>query len=111
MKGWRLVLPIINLRETGINLHRIMDKRGITPKDIKEYLHLTSVQSVYNWCNGINMPTIDNLYALNQLLCVPIDAIICGNRKTIMPDPIVIDNARDRRLYAYCKRISEMFVA
>lgn len=42
----------INLKETGINLRRIMDKRGITPKDIKEYLNLTSVQSVYNWCSG-----------------------------------------------------------
>lgn len=72
-KGWCLMFPTINLKETGINLHRIMDKRGITPKDIKEYLHLTSVQSVYNWCNGLNMPTIDNLYALSQLLRVPID--------------------------------------
>ena len=105
------MFPTINLRETGINLHRIMDKRGITPKDIKDYLHLTSVQSVYNWCNGNNMPTIDNLYALSQLLRVPIDAIICGNRKSIVPEPIVIENARDRRLYAYYKRINEMLVA
>ena len=53
------MFPTINLKENGINLRRIMDKRGITPKDIKEYLNLTSVQSVYNWCSGINMPTID----------------------------------------------------
>ena len=33
------MFPVINLRETGMNLHRIMDKRGITTKDIKEYLH------------------------------------------------------------------------
>ena len=26
-----LMFPTINLRETGINLHRIMDKRGLTP--------------------------------------------------------------------------------
>ena len=56
------MFPIINLRETGINLRRIMDKRGIEPKDVQEYLNLASAQSVYNWCNGINMPTIDNLY-------------------------------------------------
>ena len=43
-----------------------MDKRDISAKDIQEYLNLASVQSVYNWCNGINMPTIDNLYALSQ---------------------------------------------
>ena len=70
------MFPSINLKETGINLHRIMDKHGITPKDIKEFLNIGSIQTVYNWCNGINMPTIDNLYALSQLLQVPIDEII-----------------------------------
>ena len=40
------MFPVINLKETGINLRRIMDQRGITPKDIKAYLNLTSVQSV-----------------------------------------------------------------
>ncbi|MBR5317728.1 MAG: hypothetical protein IKU39_07525 [Lachnospiraceae bacterium] len=49
------MFPTINLRETGVNLHRIMDKRGITPKDIKEFLNLGSIQTVYNWCNGLNM--------------------------------------------------------
>ena len=70
------MFPKINIRETGINLQRIMDKHGITPKDIKEYLNLTSVQSVYNWCNGLNLPTIDNLYALSQLLKVSVDEIL-----------------------------------
>ena len=64
MEKSKYIFPTINLKETGINLRRIMDKRGITPKDVKKYLNLTSVQSVYNWCSGINMPTIDNLYAL-----------------------------------------------
>ena len=54
------MFPTINLRETGINLRRIMDKRGIEPKDVQKYLNLASVQSVYNWCNGFNMPTINN---------------------------------------------------
>ena len=110
-KKGNAMFPTINLRETGINLHRIMDKRGITPKDIKEFLNLGSIQTVYNWCNGLNMPTIDNLYALSQLLRVPIDVIICGNRKTIMPELVVIENARDRRLYTYYKKINEMLAA
>ena len=70
-----------------------------------------SIQTVYNWCNGLNMPTIDNLYALSQLLRVPIDVIICGNRKTIMSELVVIENARDRRLYTYYKKINEMLAA
>ena len=106
------MFPTISLKETGINLRRIMDKRGITPKDIKEYLNLTSVQSVYNWCSGINMPTIDNLYALSQWFGIPIDAIICGNRKSILSQKLVIiKNPTDRRLYSYYQRLNELGAA
>ena len=104
------MFPAINLKETGINLRRIMDKRGVSAKDIQEYLNLTSVQSVYNWCNGINMPTIDNLYALSQLFQLPIDAIVRGNRKAIIPELIIMD-ARERRLWMYYRKISELAVA
>ncbi len=106
------MFPTINLRETGVNLHRIMDKRGITPKDIKEFLNLGSIQTVYNWFNGVNMPTVDNLYALSQFLQVPIDEIICENRKAIRQEPIVImENPRTRRLYAYYKYLNRVLAA
>ena len=112
MKEEKYMFPTISLRETGVNLHRIMDKRGITPKDIKEFLNLGSIQTIYNWCNGLNMPTVDNLYALSQLLQVSIDEIICGNRKAIVPEPIVIiENPRTRRLYAYYKHLNRVLAA
>ena len=38
------MFPVINLKETVINLHRIMDKRGISARDVQEYLNLASVQ-------------------------------------------------------------------
>lgn len=63
VKGESSMFPTINVKETGANLRRIMDKRGITAKDVQKYLNLASVQSVYYWWNGTNMPTIDNLYA------------------------------------------------
>lgn len=84
-----------------------MDKRGITAKDVQKYLNLASVQSIYNWCRGINMPTVDNLYALSQLFQVPIDSIICGNRKVILGEP-KITNPRERKLFIYFKKISEL---
>ena len=106
------MFPTINLRETGINLRRIMDKRGIGAKDVQEYLNLSSIQSIYNWLNGLNMPTVDNLYALSQLLQVPIDEIICGNGKAIVTKPIVIlKNTRDRRLYSYYRKLNKTFAA
>ena len=102
------MFPLINKRETGVNLRRIMDMRGITPKDVQEYLGLGCVQSVYRWFDGVNMPTIDNLYALSELLNVPIDAIVRGNRAPIIPESIIKNmDARHRRLYEYYKIINE----
>ena len=57
------MFPTINKKETGVNLRRIMDMRGVKPKDIQEYLGFGCVQSVYRWLDGVSMPTVDNLYA------------------------------------------------
>lgn len=106
------MFPLINKRETGVNLRRIMDKRGITAKDIQEYLGLGCVQSVYHWLEGISMPTIDNLYALSELFQVPIDAIVRGNRSSIVSNIFSKpQNAQERRLYAYYERINDKRVA
>lgn len=91
------MFPVIDKRQTGVNLRRIMDQRGVTPKEVQEYLGLGCVQSVYRWLDGINMPTIDNLYALSELFQMPIDTLVCGNRSTI-----TLPTARERRLEVYC---------
>lgn len=106
------MFPLINKQETGVNLRRIMDMRGITPKDVQEYLGLVCVQSVYRWIDGVNMPTIDNLYALSELFQVPIDAIVRGNRVPIVPDIIVKPlDSRESRLCAYYEKLQEKRVA
>ena len=105
------MFPLINKRETGVNLRRIMDKRGITPRDVQEYLGLGCVQSVYRWIDGVNMPTIDNLYALSELFRVPIDAIVRGNRAPIVPDIIKQPDSREIRLRAYYEKLKEMRAA
>ena len=102
------MFPLINKRETGVNLRRIMDLRGITPKDVQEYLGLGCVQSVYRWLDGVNMPTIDNLYALSELLQVPIDAIVRGNRAPMVSDITIKQlNSRESRLCAYYEKLHE----
>ena len=101
--------PIIDKRKTGINLRRIMDKRNISVKDVQNYLELNCVQSVYHWLNGISLPSVDNLYALSELLEVSIDALLCGNRKEIPSKPMMeFEISRNIRLYEYYIRISQM---
>ena len=41
------MFPTINKKETGVNLRRIMDMRGVKPKDIQEYLGLKSVDDEF----------------------------------------------------------------
>ena len=75
------MIPIIDKKNTGIHLRRIMDVRGLSVKEVQKYLKLGSVQSVYHWLNGISLPTIDNLYALSELFQMPVDVMLCGNRQ------------------------------
>ena len=106
------MFPLINKRETGVNLRRIMDMRGITPKDVQEYLGLGCVQSVYRWFDGVNMPTIDTLYALSELFQVPMDAIVRGNRAPFAPDIVIKQlDSREGRMCAYYEKLNEMRAA
>ena len=106
------MFPLINKRETGVNLRRIMDMRGITPKNVQEYLGLGCVQSVYRWLDGVSMPTIDHLYALSELLQVSIDAIVCGSRKPhVSVRKVKKDNSREKRLFAYYRKMQDFLVA
>ena len=73
--------PKIDTYNTGQNIKQIMVKQGMTVKDVQEYLGLAAPQSIYHWFDGKSLPTMDNLYALSQLFHMPIDMIVCGNRK------------------------------
>ena len=106
------MFPIINKKETGVNLRRIMDRKGVTAKDVQQYLGLGCVQSIYRWFNGQSMPTIDNLYALSELLGVPIDMLVCGNRKSRELDThLVAHSVREQRLYIYYEKMNRLNVA
>ena len=100
------MIPIINKKETGIHLRRIMDERGLSVKDVQQYLGLGSIQSVYHWLNGLSMPTIDNLYALSELFQMPVDEMLCGNRQYNYRQRSR-QNAQFERLRAYYERVNE----
>ena len=41
----RILFPVIDKKETGIHLRRIMDERALSVKDVQQYLGLGSIQS------------------------------------------------------------------
>lgn len=77
------MFPVIDKRKTGNRLRCLMQINRLTPKDIQEYLSLSCVQTVYRWMEGINIPSIDNLYALAEFFHVRMDDMIVGNKKSV----------------------------
>ena len=102
------MFPLIDKKKTGINLRLLMDERGLTVKDIQQYLKLGSVQSVYHWLNGISLPTVDNLYALSYLLQVPVDDMLCGTRPRLLAGD---KQEQIKRLYVYYEKLNEIRAA
>ena len=100
--------PTIDMKATGIRIRQLMDERRLTVKDIRRYLNLASVQSIYHWLNGQSMPSIDNLYALSALFGLPMDSIIIGSKKhPVQPltEPFYI------RMYTYYKKAVKLNAA
>ena len=95
--------PVIDISRTGQNIKRIMRQKGLTVKDIQEFLELGTPQSIYHWFDGRNLPTIDNLYALSELFHLPVDSLLIGNRKFHCG----CQSDMYQRVYLYYERIME----
>lgn len=73
--------PVIDKVKTGKLLKRLIKNGGYTIKDIRQYLSRSCIQTIYRWFDGINIPSVDNLYALSALFHVPMDCLLIGNRE------------------------------
>ena len=68
--------PVIDLKKTGENIKHLREARCISVADLQYFLGLASPQAIYLWQRGINLPTVDHLYALSRLFKVSMDDIL-----------------------------------
>ena len=59
----------------------MMEMRGFSVEEVRDFLSLGCVQTIYHWFEGISIPTLDNLYALSDLLQVPMDMLVVGDSR------------------------------
>ncbi len=78
--------PKIDKKATGIRIRQLMDDRGLSVEDVREYLSLGCVQSIYHWLDGRSLPSVENLYSLSKLLRVSMDRLVIGARLEIPKD-------------------------
>ena len=101
-------VPQIDMHKTGQNIKYMMGMKGMTAKDVQEYLGLAAVQSIYHWFAGRSLPTVDNLYALSELFCVPMDVLVCGSREK---EFYFCCHSRYQRYIVYYKKCLELKTA
>ena len=104
----KVMVASIDKTRTGKQIRKYMNLRGISAQDFKSYLSLGCVQSVYRWLDGQNLPSLDSLYALSELLMVPMDLLIAGSRE-YHPSPAKPEYAE--RLLRYYMLLQEYMAA
>ena len=67
---------VIDLVKTGKNIERLLSERGLNARDVQQRLGFAERRPVYFWIQGKNLPSIDNLFMLAEMLQVPIDEIL-----------------------------------
>ena len=78
--------PIIDLTATGDNIKRLRIERGLTVRDLQKYFGFEEPQAIYKWQRGQSLPTVDNLYALGNLLGITMDEILVPVRNQLHTD-------------------------
>ena len=78
--------PVLDLEATGAKIKTLMKQRGITPRQLQILLDFSYVQTIYNWFAAKNMPTLDNLVVLAQVLGVTMDDIVVTRMVTVEVD-------------------------
>ena len=68
--------PVIDPTATGANILRLRQERGLTVRDVQQFFGFEEPQSIYKWQRGQSLPSVDNLYALSQLLQVSMNEIL-----------------------------------
>lgn len=66
-----LQFPVIDTKATGENIARLRQKCGLSVRDLQSYFGFEAPQAIYQWQHGQSLPSVDNLYALSELLGVP----------------------------------------
>ena len=66
MRGGKL--PAIDLMKTGQNITRMRKEAGISVRELQLMFGFASPQAIYNWQNGVSLPSVDNFIFLAAIL-------------------------------------------
>lgn len=75
--------PVIDAEATGANIQRLRLARGYSVRDLQRFFGFEEPQAIYKWQRGKSLPSVDNLYALSELLEVSMNDILVSSEHQI----------------------------
>ena len=72
--------PLVNAVETGKNIKRLREEKGITVKELQKIFGFDTPQAIYRWQRGEILPCLDNLLVLAKILDVQVENLIIQNQ-------------------------------
>jgi len=91
------------MKKTGEWLRYLCKRKNLTVADIQEKLKIASNQAIYAWFNGKTLPSLNNMYALGDLMGISVNDMIVDN---IHEHPFLKSRTRqEKRLFAYAYRM------
>ena len=69
-------IPVVNPKQTGANIKKLRQGRGLTVADLQTVFGFASPQAIYKWQTGDSMPSLDNLVILSSILGVTMDQLV-----------------------------------
>lgn len=73
--------PVIDAKATGANISRLRQQHGLSVRDLQSYFGFEAPQAIYQWQHGQSLPSVDNLFALSELLGVPMNEILVSSNR------------------------------
>lgn len=77
----KFLMPQINVIQTGVRIREFRKASGISTKTMMKIFNFDTPRAIYNWEEGANAPSIDNLLVLSALFKVTIDELIVKDFK------------------------------
>ena len=74
------ILVQVNAVETGKNIKRLREEKGITVKELQKIFGFDTPQAIYRWQRGEILPCLDNLLVLAKILDVQVENLIIQNQ-------------------------------
>ena len=78
----------IDIEATSHNIKRILEEKGVTPREVQEALQFDSVQAIYKWMNPKNksLPSLDSLVQLAYFLNCSLEDLLIMKETEIDDD-------------------------